>query len=171
MLDTARMCNANATLLCPFFTGSQQLQKLFHFSDMQSRCRCHILHLSWAVASPYSPASTPKPLPSPQDICNRFCTFPKSFWKPDRCHEEVKLIGTSTQSEMCMQALDRILIHCCSFPSVSKYIWTLAKPGTVLLISSPLQTTPLWSQHSEVIPDLFFATESFHPSQRSVYLC
>lgn len=29
--------------------------------------------------------------------------------------EEVKLIGTCTQSDICMQALHRILIHCCSF--------------------------------------------------------
>ena len=169
MLGTARMCNSNATLLCPYFTGNQQLQKLFYFLDMQSRCRCHICHLAWAVASPCSPARALKLLPSPLAVCNRFCIFPESFWKPDRCHEEVKLIGTCTQSDICMQALHRILIYCCSFPSVSKYIWTLAKPGSVFLISSPFQTTPLWSQHSEVIPDLSFTTESFHPSQQSVF--
>lgn len=45
MLDTASMCSANAVLLCPYFTGNQQLQKLFHFSDLQSRCSCHICHL------------------------------------------------------------------------------------------------------------------------------
>lgn len=170
MLDTARVCNTNPTLLFPYFTGNQQLQKLFHFLDMPSRYRCHVCHLSRAVASPYSPAHTLKLLPSRQDICNRFCTFSKYFWKPDGCYEEVTLIGTCTVRHMhALQALHRILIYCCSFTSISKYIWTSANSGTILLISSPFQTTPLWNQHSEVIPDLSFTTESFHASQQSVF--
>lgn len=31
MLDTTKMCSGNAMLLCPYFTGNQQLQKLFDF--------------------------------------------------------------------------------------------------------------------------------------------